>query len=70
MKYQIIEKHIKDEIRKINQKEDISIRLKDDFINLSDKNNNKLLEEMGKIKKSLHLLEDNTTVIKLEQRIN
>ena len=66
MKYQIIEKHIKDEIRKINQKEDISIRLKDDFINLSDKNNNKLLEEMGKIKKSLHLLEDNTTVIKLE----
>jgi hypothetical protein len=45
---------MKDELRKIHAREDISIRLKDDFIQLSEKNNNKLIEEMGRVKKNLH----------------
>lgn len=70
IKYQLADTSIQKEVRRLDRKDSLMIKLKDEFIQLTEKNSHKLTHQVNSIRKQVQVLEDGQKWVTMEQRLN
>ena len=70
IKQQAVVDKINQQIKKMNNKEDDKIKLKEQFIDIVEKNNQKMLTEITNLRKKINEVEDNSLSFDLEKKMN